>query len=142
VISPRFLIYDDRNAAEPQYLQAGFLPQNKPEFIIALQPTINYKLSTASRMTLGTTIDYRKQVISSWNVFDATLVSNGTSTAWRLDAVPINLGVTVDVTPSLTVFPFITTYPIAIQRVNATTGLQATLLETTSFGMWLYGTFF
>lgn len=142
VISPRFFFYADKNAAEPQMVNSGLIPQNKPDLIIALQPTINYRISPKTKMTLGSTIDYRKHVISNWNPLNASLITNGDSTAWRLDAVPLNLGVTFNISSSFNIFPFVTTYPIAIQRVDAKTGVQSTLLETTSVGMWLYGTIF
>ncbi len=142
VVSPRYLFYSDSDVAEPQYYRSGFIPQNKPEVILSFQPTVNYKVGTYTKITLGTTLDYRKQVVSNWNVFNASLVTNGDSPAWRLNAVPVNLGITYTVSQALTIFPFISTFPIAIQRKDASTGEQASLLEATSFGMWLRGTVF
>jgi hypothetical protein len=142
VVSPRFFFYSDRSAGEPQLKAAGFVPENKPEFIIAFQPTINYRLTENSKLTVGTSIDYRKQVISDWNIFNASLLSNGESDAWRLYAVPLNVGVSYAFSPAVTIFPFVSTYPIAIQRKDANTGTQASLLEVTSVGMWINGTIF
>jgi hypothetical protein len=142
VLSPRYFLYKDRNVAEPQNAAAGFLPQNKPELIIALQPTLNYALTPRLKFTLGTVIDYRKQVISNWNILDASIHANGSDPAWRLNAIPINLGVTYTFGPALTIFPYISTFPIAAQRVDVVTQKQATLLETTSVGMWISGTLF
>jgi hypothetical protein len=121
---------------------AGFIPENKPEMIIAFQPTVNYLLTPKMNLTLGTSIDYRKQIISEWNVFSASLLSNGKSSAWRLYAVPVTLGVSYSVASYLTVFPFVSTYPIAIQRVDANTGRQASIWEVSSVGMWINGTLF
>ena len=87
-------------------------------------------------------MDYRKLVVSDWNCFDASLLTNGESTAWRLNAVPVNLGITYSFGPALTVFPFVTTFPIAAQRVDAATGEQASILEATAVGMWISGTLF
>lgn len=142
VVSPRYFIYSDRHAAEPQLMTSGLNPENKPELIIAFLPTANYKLTHQTKLTFGTGIDYRKHVISNWNMFNASLITNGNSPAWRLGAIPVNLGVTYQFSEAFSVFPFIATYPIAIQRIDARTGSQATLLEATSFGMWLNGTLF
>lgn len=142
VVSPRYFLYADRTVAEPQYINAGFLPGNKPELILSFQPTINYKVSVNTKLTLGTTLDYRKLVVSNWNAFDATLISNGNSKTWRLYAIPVNVGLTYKFSNEFTIFPFISAFPIAAQRVDAATGERATLLQTTAFGMWLSGTLF
>jgi hypothetical protein len=147
VITPRYFFYADRDAAEPQLLTSGLSAGNKPEMIIALQPTINYAVSPLAKLTLGTNIDYRKYVASNWNPFHASLITNGDSTAWRLSAVSINAGVTYKINSYLTIFPFITTFPIAIQRMNMKPkhgggSSQASLIETTSVAMWINGTLF
>ncbi len=142
VLAPRMFFYQNRDAAEQPYLQGGYTAQNKPELIIALQPTVSYKVSDNLGISLGAKIDYRKHVLSSWNPFNADLASNGTNPAWRLAPMSVFLGVTYKVSPALTLFPFIATYPIDAQRIDATTGEQATLLSTTSIGMWVRGTLF
>ena len=140
VLSPRMFFYKDNTKAESQFYNAGNDAGNKPELILGLQPTLNYRLTPNLSLTAGTTIEYRKQVYSDWNPFKATVLSNGSSKAWRLNALPATLGVTWSVAPSVTLFPFISGYPIAAQRVNANTGKQASFLETVSIGMWLSGT--
>lgn len=140
VVSPRYFLYADRNAAEPQLKTSGLNSGNKPELILAFLPTANYRLTPQTQLTVGTGIDYRKHVVSNWNMFNVSLITNGDNPAWRLGAVPLNLGITHQVSQAFTIFPFIATYPIAIQRVDANTGAQTTLLEATSFGMWLNGT--
>jgi hypothetical protein len=142
VVSPRYFFFTDRNAAEPQMQKSGLIPQNKPELIIAFLPTVNYALSSSVKLTFGTSFDYRKMVVSDWNPFHASLISNGDSQAWRLNPTPMNLGVTYSIHSSLVIFPFISTYPIAAQRIDASTGQQATFLESASIGMWLSGTLF
>lgn len=142
VVSPRYFFYTDRDAAEPQFMTAGYVSGNKPELIISFQPTVNYRVASNTSLSLGTGIDYRKQVISNWNIFNASLLANGSDPAWRLNAVPLCFGVTYSFGPHLAIFPFISTYPIAAQRVDGQTGRQATLLEVTSIGMWLSGTLF
>ena len=140
VVSPRYLFYTNRNVAESQFAKAGYVPQNKAELILAFQPTVSYKITQKVDFTIGTNLDYRKQVISDWNIFNASLLSNGSDPSWRLYAIPINVGITYVISPALTIFPFINTYPIAIQRYDAVSGQQATLIESTGFGMWIRGT--
>ncbi len=142
VLSPRMFIYADRNAVEPNFLK-NYDPQNKPEFILSLQPTINYRLTDLVSLSLGTTIDYRKHVLSSWNPFKASLASNGNDPAWRLAPLNLYFGATFKVSPMLTIFPFIATYPIAEQRIDTSAAPgtpPASLLSTTSIGMWIRGT--
>ena len=139
VLSPRIFFYKDHTKAESSFYSGGNDAGNKPELIIALQPTLNYRLTPTLSLTTGTTIEYRKQVYSAWNPLRATLLSNGASKAWRLNPVPATFGVTWNVSPSITLFPFISSYPIAAQRVNAKTGRQASFAETISIGMWLSG---
>jgi hypothetical protein len=142
VVSPRYFFYTDRSAADDQLIRAGFIPENKPEMIIALQPTVSYLVYPKIKITLGSTIDYRKQVVSDWNPLKASLASNGDNAAWRLYAVPLTLGLSYSYSSALSIFPFVSTYPIAIQRKDANSGHQATLLESTSIGMWINGTIF
>lgn len=146
VLSPRMFFYADRSAAEPNYIATYHDGRIKPEFILSLQPTINYTLSEKVSLSLGTTIDYRKLVLSSWNPFNGSLASNGDSPAWRLAPLNVFLGATFKVSPAFTIFPFIATYPITEQRIKITKSGDivgpASLLETTSIGMWLRGTVF
>lgn len=140
VVSPRYFFYADREAAEVQLTNAGFDPGSKPELILALKPTLNYSLSEKLSLSTGTSIDYRKQVMSSWNILDATLVTNEATQAWVLDAVPLTLGVTYAVSPTITIFPYVSTFPIAVQRIDRKSGTQASLFESASIGMWINGT--
>ena len=142
VVTPRYFFYADKEAAEPQLTQSGLNPYNKPELIIAFQPTLNYRIGEKTYITAGASIDYRKQVISNWNPLKASLVSNGNSPAWRFSALPLSLGVTFAISSQVTLYPFIATYPIAIQRLDVNTGQQATFMQSTSIGMWMYGAIF
>ena len=142
VVSPRVFFYGDRNAIDQQSIDAGSSAGNKPEVLIAFQPTLNYRVASNTSITLGATIDYRKHVLSDWNLFNASLVTNSKDPSWKLSAVPVVLGVTYVASNSISIFPFISVYPIAAQRIDADTGLQANLLESTSLGMWIRGTLF
>lgn len=139
VVSPRYFFYADRHAAEPQVMNGGFEPESKPELILSLKPTLNYRFSDNTRFTIGTSLDYRKLVMSSWNIFDGTMVTNGKTKSWVLDAVPLAFGITHTISSALTIFPYIAIFPIAIQRLNRSTDNQATLMESASIGMWLNG---
>jgi hypothetical protein len=142
VVSPRFFIYANRNAGEPQMASSGFAPGNKAELILAFQPTINYQISEKVNFSLGTSVDYRKQVVSDWNMLDASLVLNGNDPAWRLAALPLNLGVTFNISPEINLFPFVSIYPIASQRYDAKRQEQAGFFKSASVGMWISGTVF
>jgi len=142
VVQPRYFFYVDREAAEPQFSKGGYTPGNKPELIIAFQPTLNYRIGEKTKITLGSTIEYRKHVLSSWNIFHASLITNGDSPAWRLNAVPLFIGVTFNIAPYLSIFPYLNSFPIAAQRIDARNGSQASFLEAASVGMWINGTIF
>lgn len=142
VLQPRFFIYQDRNKAESQYFISGYQGSNKPELILAVQPTLNYQLTRPLQATFGAAVDYRKNVGSDWNPLQASLSTNGDSKAWRFAPLQMMLGVTYSPFPNMSFFPYIMTHPIAFQRVDVKTGKQATLLDSTSLGFWLRGTFF
>jgi hypothetical protein len=147
VLAPRVYFYQNLDASESHFQKGGFSAKNKPELVIAIYPTINYRLTSQVSLTFGTSFDYRKQVYSNWNIFHGSLDANGDSSAWRLSAVSVSLGVTYAITSECMLVPHITTYPIAAQRINrdwsaADFGRMATLGEVTSFGMWIRGNLF
>ncbi len=145
LLTPRFFIYEDPNAAEPTLadptVSGGLTGQHKPEFILSLTPTVNYQLSEKSGLRLGTTLDYRKLVLSDWNPANASLSTRDQSPAWRLWATPLTFGYTHDFSRMLSVYAFVQTFPIEEQR-RRRNGSVARLEEVTSVGMWLSGTIF
>ncbi len=142
VLAPRYFFYADRSAAEPQMRRGGMRGENKPEVVLAVLPTLNRHLTDKTAISLGATLDYRKQVLSSWNPLSASLATNGDSRSWRLLAVPLTLGVTHEFNSKLKIYPYLQAFPIAAQRVNASNGEKASLAQTASLGMWIYGTLF
>lgn len=142
IVSPRLFVYGNKEAVTDQESAGGFNWKNKPEFILALSPTVNYSLTEKTSLSLGTTFDYRKQLGSTWNPLQGSLRSNGDSEAWRFMAMPISFGMTYEASKAFRIFPYIQAFPIAAQRINARTGSQASLLETASIGMWINGTVF
>lgn len=142
VVNPRFYLYRDRLAAEPEFFSSGYTVGNKPELILSFQPTVNYRLTHKLLVSIGSVFDYRKYIRSSWNMFNGSLITNGNSDAWRLAAVPIMLGLTYEFSADTLIFPYLTAYPIAKQRLDAESGYQASFLESTSVGLLLSGTLF
>lgn len=139
LLTPRFFFYADRNAAEPQFAQAGLSPQLKPEFVLQIAPSVNYAVSEKTSLRLGTIIDYRKLVLSGWNPFSASLDTTSDSEAWRLWATPLMFGVNHEFGKALNVFAYVNSYPIGAQRERRD-GTRASFGETLSFGMWISGT--
>lgn len=139
VLTPRFFIYGNRQASEPQHRSAGYGGGNKPELSLAFSPTVNYRIGERTKLSLGSSVDYRKQVFSGWNPFQASLIANGPQKTWRLEPLPIIFGTTHTFSSQVTLFPFIGLYPIAAQRWDESRQRQASFLETASVGMWLSG---
>jgi hypothetical protein len=142
LLTPRFFVYNDFEALEPESRSAAFSGFNKPHLVLALFPTVNYQLAPKTQLTFMSSLDFRKHLGSSWNPFDVSMKTNGDDTAWRLHPVNMALGVTQDISKGLKIFPYIETFPIAGQRINANTGRMAGFMETARIGMWMSGAVF
>lgn len=141
--SPRYFFYGDRNAVEPQMKRGGFSSQNKPELNLALAPAVSYRLSDRLAASVGSEIVYTKQVGSSWSPLSGSLQSNGSSKAWRLAAVPLRLGATYTSQDSnFRVFPYVQSFPVAAQRLDAKTGQMTAFAKTLSIGIDINGVAF
>ncbi len=142
LITPRFFVYEDRDAAEPQLTQGGLSPGLKPELALQFSPSLTYELTEKVGLRMGTVIDYRKLVLSSWNPFSASFrTADVNSEAWRLWATPLQVGVNLALSKALNIYTFVNTYPIAAQRERRD-GSRASFAETASVGMWINGTLF
>lgn len=145
LLTPRYFLYEDPDAAEPNLkdpaVSRGLTARHKPEFILSLTPTVNYRLNEKSGLRLGTTLDFRKLVLSGSNPLDASLSTRDTSPSWRLWATPLTFGYTHDFSRLLNVYAYVQTFPIEEQRRRAN-GTVARLEEVSSVGMWLSGTVF
>lgn len=140
LFGPRYRFYKDRLAIEPESSRGGFGGLTKPELSLWLAPTVNYALSPKTSLRAGFDIDYRKVVASDWNPFRASInAARPDDPAWRLSPLRSLVGMNFDISSAFSIFPFIQTFPIAAQRVDAR-GNQASLMQTTSFCMWLSGT--
>lgn len=144
VVNPRWFIYEERFAVEPQFARAGRIPQNKREFDLSFRPSANYLLTEKIEVSVGTSVSYNKQVGSSWNPFQASLVQNGEGTEWRLDPMPIQLGSTYNFSKELRIFAFLQGFPIAAQRFDARPDVRSTVgfEDTISLGVDVMGTVF
>jgi hypothetical protein len=147
IVAPRFFYYKDRLALEPEAVRAGNDPKNKPEFVFAILPTLNYDVTDRTQLSLGTSIDYRKQIGSKWSPFRGSLYNTGTSDRWRMQPLPVQIGVTQKITDSISIFPYFRMTPIAKQRtlISSKTNQpvsKARLKETMMFGFWFSGTLF
>ncbi len=142
LLTPRFFFYEDDNAIEPEALNAGFTGKNKPHLVISISPSVNYQVDDKLSWTVGTTLDYIKQVGSTWNVMDATMISNTREAKWVFDGMPIMVGPNYKFSKSLQVFSFVQFFPIEKQRESYTTGRRASFEDTISVGMWLRGSLF
>ncbi len=142
VMTPRFFLYQDRDAIEPEARAAGGTGANKPELGLWMSPTVSYNFTEKSALTFGSAIGYVKQVGSSWNPTQATMVSNDVSPAWVLEAIPLSVGYSYTFNDAITVYPFVQAFPLASQRFDASTGRTASLSETASLGMWVSGSLF
>lgn len=142
LLTPRFFVYNDFDALEPESRRGAFSGFNKPHVVLALFPTVNYQVAPKTQLTFMSTLDFRKHLGSSWNPFDVSLRTNGTDPAWRLHPVNVALGITQDISKHLKIFPYIETFPIAAQRINANSGKMASFGDTTRIGMWMSGVIF
>jgi hypothetical protein len=142
IVSPRFFVYSDRMALEPEAIEGGMNPNNKLELALAVSPTLNYSFTENLSASVGSGFQYTKQVGDSWNMFNASLVANSKGDEWHVEAIPLTAGVTYTSSEALSVFPYIQVFPIAAQRVNANTGNMASFLSTASVGMWINGSLY
>ncbi|MBX9769532.1 MAG: hypothetical protein K2X47_19810 [Bdellovibrionales bacterium] len=140
ILSPRLLIYEDRNAAEPEFLRSGVSGDMKPEFGIQLWPTVNFKLNDTFDFSIGTAMTFEKQVQSSWNPFvGVTRVFNEKSDKWRFRSIPLNIGVTYNLSKEVRIFPFVSFYPVESMREDARTKRVGDFARTASVGFEVTG---
>lgn len=144
LLSPRWYIYDDALAVEPQFTRSGRLAQNKREFDLSFRPAVSYFMSEKFELSLGSQVSYNKQVGSSWNPLQVSLVSNGSGPEWRLDPVPLQVGGTYNVSKEMRIFTYVQGYPIEAQRFDARPTVNRTMAfnDTLSLGVDLTGTLF
>lgn len=121
LVMPRVWFYSDRNAVEPEWLEAGWKAGEKFESILQFTPTLNYALSDKFGLRAGVGIDYRKTVENEW-------------TTWERWQTPFSYGVTYSHSKHLNVYTYLQSYPID--------GRGFVDAKTTSLGMWISGTIY
>jgi hypothetical protein len=132
LVTPRLFFYSDRQAVSSQDVVSN--PSNpqarKPEYVLVLNPSINYAVNDKTGIRFGTTLDYRKNV-----GFDAI----------RRDFMPFELGVTYDVSPAFSVYTYVmTSTPLddQLRKDLARGGPTVPWYQTASLNVWLSGTLF
>jgi hypothetical protein len=142
LVQPRYYIYENRNVAEEQYSRAGFSPRLKNELTLSFSPSANYAFSDKLGLRFGTEVVYKKLVASGANPFYGTQrAADPDSKAWRLQALPFQVGPTYIFSTLFELSAFVQGYPISAQRMDKNNN-TATFEETVSVGAWLSGKLF
>jgi hypothetical protein len=140
LLTPRMWFYRDRGAVASQDLAActdqdtGALIcdplTNKPLMILSANPSINYQVSPKVGVRLGTTISYMQ-----------TAAGGGL----QRDIMPMELGVTYDLMPALSIYTYLqTTTPLddGVRRDLYGMTKPVAWYNTASINVWLSGTIF
>jgi len=142
LVQPRFYIYENRHVAENQLMRAGYAPELKNEFTFSVTPSANYAITDKLGGRIGTEVIYKKLIASGWNPLNGTSkAADPNSKAWRLQAMPIQTGLTYVFNKAFELSTYIQGYPISSQRIDKK-GRQASFDETISAGAWISGTIF
>ncbi len=142
LVQPRYYIYENRNVAEPQYTRAGYSARLKNELTLGFSPSANYAFTDTFGFRIGTELIYKKLVASGWNPLNGTQkTADPDSKAWRLQALPLQVGLTYIFSSYLELSSYIQAFPLSSQRIDKA-GQQATFNETVSVGAWMSGRVF
>jgi hypothetical protein len=127
LLTPRFFVYRDRDARSVQDEASGLAAGEKPEYFLIANPSINYQVSETVGVRFGTTLDFTKNV------------------AWegpRRNYMPFELGVTWDVTDSISIYPYILGSSPLDDALRRQQGSDRQWYQTVSVGTWISGTLF
>ena len=128
LLTPRFFLYSDRNAVSRQDLQRPIPLAAKPDYFFIVNPSVNYALNPKTGIRFGTTLDFSKMV--AWD-------------APRRNYMPFELGVTYDVTPTFSIYPYILgSSPIDDGLRKEQNAGNVDWRSTWSFNIWLSGSLF
>jgi hypothetical protein len=92
LLAPRFFFYSDNEAMALQDVVSGLSPGQKLQWTLYANPSINYDVTDKLGVRLGTTLEVSKQF--SWS-------------APRRNYMPMEFGVTYDVTDSINIYPYV-----------------------------------
>jgi hypothetical protein len=129
LLAPRMWFYSDRNALAVQDIANGGT-NNKPEYALFINPSVNYAVTEKLGLRLGTTLEYRKNI--GWD-------------SGRRNYMPMEAGVTYDISPKLNIYTYVlTSTPLddGIRRAQLKTNNPPSWSKTTSINIWLSGTLF
>ena len=129
LLQPRIWFYRDRDALAMQDAKNGGV-NNKPEYTIYINPSINYAATEKVGIRLGTTLEFRKNI--GWE-------------SMRRNYAPMELGVTYDISPQFSIYTYLlTSTPLDddLRRQQLGTNNPPHWLSTASINLWLSGTIF
>jgi hypothetical protein len=130
LVMPRVWFYADKDAVEPEWLEAKRDPGEKFQSIMQFTPTVNYAINDKLGLRSGIGLDYRKWVKDDW-------------TTWRRWDTPLTAGVTYSFSKALNIYAFLQSFPFDGNRSGLNrppyNGFRK---DTSSVGMWLSGTIF
>jgi hypothetical protein len=129
LLAPRMWLYSDRNAVAIQDVANGGI-NAKPEFSLYMNPSVNYALNEKVGLRLGTVLEYAKNI--GWE-------------SARRNYMPMEFGVTYDISPKLSVYTYLmTSTPLddSLRRTQLKTDNPPHWTQTASLNVWLSGTIF
>ncbi len=129
LLQPRIWFYSDRNALAIQDVKNGGT-NAKPEYTIYINPSINYAANEKVGIRLGTTVEFSKNI--GWPSI-------------RRNFMPMELGVTYDVSPKFSIYTYLmTSTPLddGLRREQLGTNTPPSWTQTASINLWLSGTLF
>ncbi|MBY0370220.1 hypothetical protein K2X33_06000 [bacterium] len=129
LVQPRWWLYANNNAVAVQDVANGGT-NNKPEFTINLNPSINYAATDKIGIRFGTTLELAKNI--------------GWASA-RRGYMPFELGVTYDISPAFSIYTYVlTSTPIDddLRRQQLGVANPPDWTKTASINVWLSGTIF
>lgn len=123
LLTPRFFFYRDINAVSSQDTASGQGLAAKPEYILSVNPSINYAINDSWGARLGVTAEYSKYV------------------AWeqpKFGYFPVEFGVTYNVTPDISIYPYVYFSTPVDDALRAEQGGQdVAWWKTASLNLWV-----
>jgi hypothetical protein len=129
LLAPRIWFYQNRDALALQDVGNGGT-NNKPEYTIYINPSVNYAASDKVGIRLGTTLEFSKTI--GWDSI-------------RRNFMPFELGVTYQISPKFSIYTYLmTSTPLDddLRRQQLGTNNPPDWTRTASLNVWLSGTLF
>jgi hypothetical protein len=129
LLMPRAWFYSNREALASQDVPNGGT-NNKPEYTIYINPSVNYAANDKLGFRLGTTLEFSKNI--GWDSI-------------RRNFMPFEFGVTYQFSPAFSVYTYLlTSTPLddGLRRQQLGTNTPPDWTRTASINVWLSGTIF